>query len=585
MKENLQAAGIFLVFFIAGTFLFGANTAGAATLFVNTTGDEDADNSTCSLREAVIAANTNANYNGCVGSATPFLNNTIMVLDGTYTLEIAGTGEDASLTGDLDIDGNGGNLTINGGSEQGTIIQAGTTPLNGIDRVLDVRNGANVVLTNLTVRHGRISSWNGGGILIRDGNLVTDMVTITQNTAIGQSGGGIFKSTPGGGLTITNSTISNNTTTGGTNGGGIYSDNSNLLIDNSAMTGNTAGDEGGGIYRTGTSAALTITNSTVSNNTATGGLGGGFYSTAPTILDNVTMDSNTCGSRGGAIYKSGDTTLTITNSVLSSNSAPNSSDGLGGAIFTGSETQISTVTVRNNTAGESGGGIFKQGNNDLRIYWSTFNGNQAWRFDGGAIWNGSVNTYLTNVTISGNSTVGNGGGIYNSTGTTNLLHVTISNNSAGSGGGINRIGGTVRLQNTIVANSPSGGNCAGTITSDDYNIDSDGTCSLAGLNDLVADPRLAPLSNWGGPTQTQPLYPESPAIDSGVASAATDDQRGVARPQDYDGDTLAVEDRGAVEMLQNESLPTMTQWGMIIFSVIAGGAALHALRKQRHAAA
>ncbi|MEO8458513.1 MAG: CSLREA domain-containing protein [Chloroflexota bacterium] len=41
---------------------------GAATIVVNTTTDEDVSNGTCSLREAIIAANTNVNHNGCTGT-------------------------------------------------------------------------------------------------------------------------------------------------------------------------------------------------------------------------------------------------------------------------------------------------------------------------------------------------------------------------------------------------------------------------------------------------------------------------------------------------------------------------------------
>ena len=60
----------------------------AAIISVNTVVDEDVDNGACSLREAIIAANTNANYHGClaagagagdtiafeIGSGTPAIN-------------------------------------------------------------------------------------------------------------------------------------------------------------------------------------------------------------------------------------------------------------------------------------------------------------------------------------------------------------------------------------------------------------------------------------------------------------------------------------------------------------------------------
>jgi hypothetical protein len=99
--------------------------------------------------------------------------------------------------------------------------------------------------------------------------------------------------------------------------------------------------------------------------------------------------------------------------------------------------------------------------------------------------------------------------------------------------------GTVSLKNTIVANSPSGGNCVGTITNGGYNLDSDGSCgfgttnhSLSGTMDNPLNPQLGPLANNGGPTKTHALLAGSPAINKGVAVAGiTTDQRGVARPQ------------------------------------------------------
>jgi hypothetical protein len=89
-----------------------------------------------------------------------------------------------------------------------------------------------------------------------------------------------------------------------------------------------------------------------------------------------------------------------------------------------------------------------------------------------------------------------------------------------------------------VANSPSGGNCSGTVTNGGYNLDSDGSCgfgttnhSLSGTTDNPLNPQLGSLANNGGPTLTHALLAGSPAIDKGNSFGATTDQRGVARPQ------------------------------------------------------
>ena len=97
---------------------------------------------------------------------------------------------------------------------------------------------------------------------------------------------------------------------------------------------------------------------------------------------------------------------------------------------------------------------------------------------GGGIYSSGM-VVINNSTISGNSAtafaIGGGGGIYNG-GTVKINNSTLSGNSAGpSGGGIYN-GHTMLLQNSIIANSPAGGNCFGAITSNGYNLSSDGTC-------------------------------------------------------------------------------------------------------------
>jgi hypothetical protein len=112
--------------------------------------------------------------------------------------------------------------------------------------------------------------------------------------------------------------------------------------------------------------------------------------------------------------------------------------------------------------------------------------------------------------------------------------------------GPNRFGGGISalatLQNSIVANNV-GGNCSGTMTSNGYNLSSDGTCNFDKTGDLNnTDPKLGQLGNHGGPTQTIPLLSGSPAIDAGNPGGCTDgqghllktDQRGKPRPDKED---------------------------------------------------
>jgi len=104
------------------------------------------------------------------------------------------------------------------------------------------------------------------------------------------------------------------------------------------------------------------------------------------------------------------------------------------------------------------------------------------------------------------------------------------------------------LTNSIVANSPAGGNCAGNadIMDGGHNLSSDNTC-FSGPELVNTNPRLAPLANYGGPTETLALcvalgIPDpscsglSPAIDAGDAEVCANppvnglDQRGFVRP-------------------------------------------------------
>src|SRR5262249_49478486 len=148
---------------------------------------------------------------------------------------------------------------------------------------------------------------------------------------------------------------------------------------------------------------------------------------------------------------------------------------------------ISASTFGNNTAGLAGGGIyaydishitiidsyfgFNTGSSDagihnegvLTIANSTFYHNTS-AHSGGGVPNNRTLT-ITNSTFADNSAANNGGGVYNGTGDTlTIINSTFSGNAAPSGGGGVFNAGSATIHNSIIANSPSGGNCSGTIT-------------------------------------------------------------------------------------------------------------------------
>ena len=264
-----------------------------ATYTVTTTTDGGAG----SLRQAIIDANTS------LGADTiTFLSG------GSYTLTIAGTGEDAAATGDLDITEA---LTINGAGVGSTIIDG-----NSLDRVFQVHSGT-VTFSDLTIQGGLLGGGqHGAGVAIESGaSLTLDTVNVTGNQANGGSnqGGGIYNA---GTLTITDSSISNNAT--GSHGGGLYNEGT-ANISQSLLAGNTATNNAGGIYHTGAS-TLDLTNVTISGNTSTGN-GGGIYSEANVTGTNITVTNNQSTSFSGGGIRNSVGTFTLTNSIIAGNLA------------------------------------------------------------------------------------------------------------------------------------------------------------------------------------------------------------------------------------------------------------------------
>jgi hypothetical protein len=126
--------------------------------------------------------------------------------------------------------------------------------------------------------------------------------------------------------------------------------------------------------------------------------------------------------------------------------------------------------------------------------------------------------------------------------------------AAGQGAGLFSETGPAVLRNTLVAgNRHASGSASGRDDvsgaldpGSDYNLVGDGT-GLSGIADGVngnrvgsaaspVDPRLGPLQDNGGPTQTHALLPGSPALDAGSNAYATEfDQRGVGFPRVANG--------------------------------------------------
>jgi len=333
--------------------LLPAQVTYAATFAVTKTADtnDGACDADCSLREAIIAANSNPGHD------------TITIPSGTYTLTIAGTNEEAAATGDLDITSD---MTITGAGAATTIIDGG-----GLDRVLQIIGTITVSISDLTISNGQ--------------------------SEFAVDGGGIYNS--GGKATLANSIVSGNLSRG--QAGGIYNPSSGIMtVTNSSIVNNSARFQRAGFHNLG---VATLISTTVSENTTFGFCGGICNSGGTLALVNSTVVSNTTSGQGGGILNENGGTMTLTNTSVISN-AVSYSNGGGIATFF-SAMYLNNVTVSGNRASGRGGGLYVNGGpvtlNNGTITNNTADSDGDGSGDGGGIYNAGTFNF-SNTIVAGN---------------------------------------------------------------------------------------------------------------------------------------------------------------------------------------
>jgi len=334
-------------------------------------------------------------------------------------------------------------------------------------------------------------------------------------------GGGLANAS--GAMNITGSLFVSNTVFGPPGGGGaIYQGSGTLVLSNSVLLGNGAfggpyaalyyggTGAGGGLANAGTAFVL---NSTFSSNNAEGGIGPFYPNTYGSFggkgLGGGLSNSGTLSLWGCTFV--GNTALGASGNTLGYYSYPGG-PAYGGAVCNGGSGSVlaANCTFANNgvsggpgSAGSFGGGV--PGGNSY----------------GGALYTDGL-TALTNCTFSGNSAAGglaSGSGQYATDG------VGVGGNLAAEG--------PLQLIDTIVnAGVTNNAYALVPITDLGYNLSSDSSCAFTGPGSLNnTDPKLQPLANNGGPTETMALWSGSPAIDAGISLPGINtDQRGVPRP-------------------------------------------------------
>ncbi len=284
-------------FLIAFAFIKLATAAAAdsATIPVNSTSDDfdQPDNGNCTLREAILAANTNTAVDGCPsGAPGPGTVDQIVVPAGIHQLTIGPRGDDVAERGDLDLTDD---IEIVGAGANTTQVDA-----TELDRIFHIHSGITASISGLALRNGNAGSDNGGGIN-NNGNLVLDQVEVSANFASG-SGGGIRNNSQ---LTVHNSLLDANITLD--HGGGI-DNHGDAIFSNSTVSGNDGSSLGGGLYNLG-GMELTMTHCTVQGNSADAG---GAIHNAGTLMASNNLIVGPCSgqidvSGGGNLESPGNT--------------------------------------------------------------------------------------------------------------------------------------------------------------------------------------------------------------------------------------------------------------------------------------
>lgn len=377
-----------------------------------------------------------------------------------------------------------------------------------------------------TIQGNEARSGYGGAISVRGygfgfGDNTAESVSISSSSVItgntsSSRGGAIYANLPTGSqLEITDSTVDGNTTSSFSQGGGIYlragtfgdsgTDQVELSVVNSSISGNTAGSSGGGIFAYGYDDQLrvTLSSATIDGNDSSGSGGGvyfrqsSFSAGAPLVafisstsisdndalqgsggaiyvanssggvlnISDSTLDRNTASSRGGATFVnlSGGTTssniISVTDSSLSDNDASSAGGGLYLRSSGGGSLSIISSSMDINTAGGNGGGAYANlsgGTADAEfvVLDSSLSGNTTSSGSGGGLYLHS-NTTAANVNVAdsyidGNGSTNRGGGVYfrSSFNGSGVEQFSISNSSVTGNSTTNRGGGIFHYSST-----------------------------------------------------------------------------------------------------------------------------------------
>ena len=396
------------------------------------------------------------------------------------TLELVGL--TATGGGAVDRGGgirNEGTLTVTDSSvsENSATIGAYSSAWGG-----GILNLGTATISGSTISNNQSEAY-GGGLYNETGTATISNSTISENSAV-ENGGGLYTWGAGDTLTINDSIISQNYAN---NGGGIYGYKGTVVVSGCTISDNTTAKSGAGI---GNYDGILIANDSLiaDNRAAVGGgwgYGGGIYSKSTLTVSGCTITGNTAivdGSNntcGGGIYISGDTDENDTTAVIQNTLIDDNASDWGGGIYNdvGGKLTVSDCVISNNSATTTanvdlldfedytaGGGICTL--DDMTVERTVIAGNEA--SVGAGIDIVAIETttvYVIECTITENVAkmfdYAGGGGIRNGNATEGGGHLivrdsTISNNVASfeSGGILN--GGTLTVTGSTISGNEAG---------------------------------------------------------------------------------------------------------------------------------
>jgi len=321
----------------------------AATTFTVTRADDIPERGTCAvgdctLREAIIAANSNA------GTDTIAFATALNGVPITLTQTGVDPAEDAADYGDLDILES---VIITGNGSANTIIRAGATAYGGIDKIFAVNPNCSAA--------GPAVSLTMSGVTLENGHNAGPFSAVQFNHTGGAmdycSGGGSATTST---LSLTDVIFQNNQVDQGAGGGlnvvGTSAGTTNVTITNSQFLNNRTIDASH--VSTGAGANITLNTSALAVNV---------------VIDNCTFDGNEAqASSGGGLQINASVTaantgtLQIHNSRFTNNQAKAAGGGISLVCVSGVNGKIAATidqqtVIKGNTSGAFSGTAFGGG--------------------------------------------------------------------------------------------------------------------------------------------------------------------------------------------------------------------------------